>query len=342
MSFRLTAPVLVALLLVACGEKLPEDEAKAAGPRLVVATKLSVGGTGRSLRYSGEVRARYEIPMAFRVGGKIVARSVDVGASVTRGQVLARLDPEDFQLVAAQAASNAALADADLRRAEELREKNFVSQAALDARKSAAASARAQAELASNQAHYATLAADAPGIVTAVLAEPGQVVSAGQAVIKLARHGDREIAISLPETALAYVKTGSPAQVFLWANQQKPLAGVVREISPAADPATRTFAARVALAEVDANMPVGMSATVELAGPADQAIIVPLAAIFQQGDQPAVWVIGPDAKLILRPVEVARYTDNGAVVSRGLAAGEQIVAAGAFKLHAGETVKVAP
>lgn len=334
------ASLSVAVLAVAaCGEKLPPPDTVTAAPRLVKAMKVSRGGTAPEARFSGEVRARYESVVGFRVGGKLIERLVDAGARVGAGQALARLDPADTRLSATQAEATAALAEADLKRAQDLRSKNFVSQAALDARESTARAAAAQAQLARNQANYTTLSADAAGVVAAVLAEPGQVVSAGQAVFRLARDGDREVAISLPETALATARAGSAASVTLWADG-KTYPGRVREIAPAADAATRSFAARVSLVGAPAELPLGMSATVSFVGAGDLSVTVPLAAIFQQGDKPAVWVIGKDNTVTLRPVEVSRYGDDGAVLKSGVSEGETIVAAGAFKLTAGETVRI--
>jgi RND family efflux transporter MFP subunit len=328
------------LLLAACGEKAPPADAAGTGPRPVRAIVVGPSAADGSRRYSGEVRARFESTLGFRVGGKLVERLVDTGARVKAGQPLARLDPADARLAASQAEANRALAQADLKRTEDLRARNFVSQSALDAKVTAAKAADVQAQLAKNQAVYTTLAADAPGVIAAVLAEPGQVVSAGQGVFRIARDGEREVAISLPEAALAGLRTGGAATIALWADG-KQYAGKVREIAPAADPATRTFAARVAIDGAGAGLPLGMTATVGLPNhPAGERLVIPLAAILQTGDTPVVWVIGKDDSLIRRPVEIERYGDDGATVKRGLEAGERIVAAGAFKLIEGEKVRV--
>jgi len=331
--------LLVLPLLAACGEKAPPPETVDTGPKLVKAMKVGAGGTAQDDRYSGEVRARIETQLGFRVGGKLVERLVDVGARVGAGQPLARLDPADLQLAATQAEANRALAAAELKRTEELRQKNFVSQAALDARQTAATAAAAQAQLARNQAAYATLAADAPGVIAAVLAEPGQVVGAGQAVFRLARDGAREVAIAIPESRLAGLQVGAAATVELWGG--KTYKGKLRELAPAADPASRTFAARIGILDADADVVLGRTAAVRFAQTGASEIVVPLAAILQQGERPAVWVIGADGTVSQRPIEVARYADQGAVVAAGLQAGETIVAAGAFKLAAGEKVRVA-
>jgi len=343
-------PLLVLPFLVACGEKAPPQTIDT-GPRIVKALKVGAGGTAsagsaantgaaQDDRYSGEVRARIEAPLGFRIGGKLVDRLVDVGARVRPGQPLARLDAADQQLALAQAEANRALADAELKRTQELRQKNFISQAALDGKQTAATAAAAQAKLAKNQAAYTTLVADAPGVIAAVLAEPGQVVGAGQQVFRLARDGEREVAIAIPESRLAGLKVGAAATVELWSG--KSFQGRLRELAPAADAASRTFAARVRIVDADADIALGMTASVRFAQPAASEIVVPLAAILQQGEHgAAVWVIGADGAVSQRPVEIARYGDQGAVVAAGLQVGETIVAAGAFKLAAGEKVRIA-
>ena len=332
-------------LLAACGEKLPPPDAVVTGPRLVKALKVGAGGTAHEQRYSGEVRARIESTLGFRVGGKLAERLVDAGARVKAGQPLARLDPVDAQLTVAQAEANRALAAAELLRSRELQAKNFISQAALDAKVTTAKAAEAQAQLAKNQATYTTLAADAAGVVAAVLAEPGQVVAAGQGVFRIARDGEREVAVNIPESRIAGLNIGAAATVTLWAGQNnaggKTYRGRLRELAPAADPATRTFAARIAILDADAAVALGMTASVSFAQGNDAQIVVPLAALLQQGEQAAVWVIGADATVSQRVVVVERFADSGAVLKSGLQPGETIVAAGAFKLVAGEKIRVA-
>jgi len=345
MTSRRLAPAILlplVLALAACGEKSPPPAAPTQATKLVKMLKVGAGDTANEQRYSGEVRARYESTAGFRVGGKIVERLVDAGARVKAGQPLARLDPSDARLTATQAEANRALAAADLQRTQDLREKNFISQAALDAKQTAAKAAEAQAGLAKNQATYTTLSADAAGVVAAVLAEPGQVVAAGQGVFRLARDGEREVAISIPESRVAGLKVGAGATVELWAGEErKPYKAVLRELAPVADAATRTFAARVSILDADAAIALGMTASVSFAQAAEEKIVVPLAAIMQQGNQAAVWVIGKDNAVTQRPVEVERYADAGAVLKSGLAVGEHIVAAGAFRLTAGEKVRIA-
>lgn len=343
-------PVPIVVLLAALSGACSEVPPPAAAPKLV--RTLIVGGGDTAIEatqrsYSGEVRARVETTLGFRVAGKIIERRVDAGMAVKPGQVLARLDPADAGLQLTQAEAQRALAAADLARYRDLKAKNYISASALDARETAYKAAEAQAQLAKNQASYTTLVADRKGVIGQVLAEPGQVVGVGQAVFRLAPDGDREIAIALPEGEVAGFKLGQPAEVSLAAaggTAGKPLTGRLREISPVADPVTRTFAARVSLKDADPLLPLGLTATVRFPnGTAGETKrIVPLTAIFQQGNQPAVWLVGADGTVKLQGVSVAAFTDAGAVVTAGLAGGEQIVTAGVNLLTAGEKVRVAP
>ena len=337
---------LLPFLLAACTEAPPPP----AAPKLVRTLKVGVGDTaldGADRSYSGEVRARIETTLGFRVAGKLVERRVDVGAAVKAGQVLARLDPADAGLQLTQAEAQRVLAEADLARYRDLKARNYISASALEARETTFKAAAAQAALAKNQAAYTTLVADRAGVIGQVLAEPGQVVSVGQAVFRLAPDGEREIAITLPEGEVAGFKLGQAATVTFWAGSgqaAKPLVGRLREISPVADPVTRTFTARVSLKDADPLLPLGMTATVRFPTGAAGAtrLIVPLTAISQQGNQPAVWIVGADSTVKLQAVSVSAYTDSGAVVTGGLAGGEQIVAAGVNLLTAGEKVRVSP
>lgn len=345
---KLAPLFLLPFLLAACSDApLP---APASVPRLVRTLKVGAGATASEdgLRaYSGEVRARSEITLGFRVPGKLVERRVDVGQAVKAGQVLARLDPADSGLQLTQAEAQRALAAADLARYRDLRAKNFVSASALDARETTYKAAEAQAQLAKNQAGYTTLVAERNGVVSQVLAEAGQVVGAGQAVFRLAPDGEREVAISIPESEVGAFKPGQVAKVSFWARAgaaSMPVSGRLREVSPVADPVTRTFAARISLQDADPLLPLGMTATVRFPTGAGgtPALVVPLTAIFQQGERPAVWIVGANNTVSLQAVSVAAYTDAGAVVTGGLAGGEQIVVAGVNLLMAGEKVRVVP
>lgn len=342
---KLAPLFLLPFILVACSEPPPPP----ATLKLVKTIKVGAGETASEslLRsYSGEVRARIETTLGFRVAGKIVERRVDAGTVVTAGQVLARLDPADAGLQATQAEAQRALAAAELARYRDLKAKNFISASALDAKETAFKAAEAQAALAKNQTAYTTLVADRAGVIAQVLAEPGQVVAVGQPVFRLTPDGEREVAIAVPEGEVAGFKAGQAAEVTFWATpgaSLKPLAGRLREISPLADAVTRTYAVRVSLKDADPRLPLGMTATVRFpsGAPGATRLMVPLTAIFQQGKQPAVWKVGADDTVTLQAVSVAEFTDGGAVVVGGLNGGEQIVAAGVNLLSAGEKVRIA-
>ena len=334
MKLRLLTPLFCLSVLVGCSEPPPPP---AVAPVVKVLTAGETSSASTRI-YSGEVRARYETTLAFRVSGKLVERLVDVGAVVRPGQPLARLDPADLALQAGQAESQRVLAAADAQRYRDLRSKNFISQSALDAKETALQTANAQADLARNQASYAVLKADKVGAIAQVAAEPGQVVAAGQAVFRLAEAGENEVAIAIPESQLAGLKPGATAEVVLWADR-KPLRGKLRELSPVADAATRTYAARVSLLDSDPALALGMTATVRFTRDAGNVLTVPHAAIFQQGSRPAVWVVGADDTLALRSVAVSAYTDAGATIADGLQLGERIVVAGVHKLVAGQKVR---
>lgn len=336
-QFLRAAFVLAALSLAACSKSpLPPEPL-----RPVLTAVLGERADDNASTYSGEVRSRYETPLAFRIGGKIATRLVDVGASVKAGDVLARLDAADSALSASAANAQFDLASADLARYRELRSKNFVSQAALDAKETSFKSAKAQAELARNQSDYTVLRADHAGVVEALAAEVGQVVAAGQTVVRVARTDALEVAIAIPEARLP--ERLKAARITLWADEQASYQGVLRELSPVADALTRTYAARVTIIKPDTRVQLGMTAKVSFVAskaPVETAqLAVPLAAIFQQDGQPALWIVGADQTLSLRPVAVAAYGEQRAVIASGVTAGERIVVAGVHKLTAGEKIK---
>ncbi len=336
-----------ALVLVGCARQ----EAPPARERPVL-TGVIGGSSGsgdsgddRALSYAGEVRSRYETALAFRIPGKVTARLVDAGARVKPGDVLARLDPSDTALSLAAAKAQLELADADARRFRELRAKNFVSQSALDAKETTLKAAQAQADIARNQSAYTTLRAEEAAVVAAVAVEVGQVVAAGQTVFRLARTDTLEVAVAIPEASVAALRARplAPARVTLWADDAASYAGHLRELSPIADALTRTYAARVALARPDAKIALGMSATVSfeqaaVAGAAPR-LAVPLTAVFQDHGQPALWIVGSDDTIALRPVVIAAYTETSALIASGVRGGERYVVAGVHKLSAGAKIR---
>jgi RND family efflux transporter MFP subunit len=324
------------LLVAACGAPPPPPSETA----IVRTTIVAVTSSSLSRTYSGETHARYELPLSFRIGGKMLERKVDVGTHVVAGQTLALLDPADLALQVVQAKSQHALALADALRYRDLRDKNFVSQSALEAKDTTLRAAESQLGLANNQATYARLVADKPGVIAATLVEPGQVVAAGQAVVRVAQDGEREVAIALPESAVGKLSLGADATISLWSGSRS-YRGRLRELAPAADAATRTFAARVSLLDPDPAVQLGMTASVAFNTPGLSALVIPLSAIFQKGDEAAVWLVGGDSVVTLMQIKVASYADGGALIAHGLVGGERIVTAGVHKLTAGQKVRLA-
>lgn len=338
------------LLLGGCSKPVEKTE----DIRPVRVMKLESGNVDTVAEFSGDVRARYESRLGFRVGGKIVARKVEVGSAVKRGQVLMQLDPQDLQLAQAQAnaglkaaESNRDLARAELKRYQELREKNFVSQAVLDSKETAYKAAQASYDQAvagyrnqSNQAGYAALQSDVDGIVTGIDAEAGQVVSAGTPVVRVAQSGEREIVIGIPEDRVEDLRRVSDVRVRTWADRERIIPGKVREISPVADPATRTYTAKVSIPASAENVKLGMTAYVAFAAKSENAAIrLPLTALFQDKSNTAVWVVENGA-VKLAPVQVAGTAGNDILVSGGVAPGQTVVTAGVNLLKPGQKVKI--
>jgi len=357
MRIRPSALVEVSLLaLLAAGGGCSEKPPVTLEPRLVNVVRANLASASSDVGYSGEVRARYETDLSFRVPGKIVARNVEIGSNVKQGDVLARLDREDQQLNAQGAQSQLAAAKseyqqskAELERYTDLYQKQFISKAEFDRRENAYNVAKAkldqaQAQLAvtRNQTGYTDLSADHAGVVTAILIEVGQVVAAGQAVMKLARTGEREVDISIPENRLAELNAARQIDISLWANPEKIYDGKLRELSPSADPVTRTYAARISVRNADASMKLGMTATVYLRGMQRAAsVLLPATALFQKNGAPAVWIVDPKNNQVkLVPVDIGEYVEDKVTVLSGLAPGDLVVRAGVHKLFAGEKVRV--
>jgi RND family efflux transporter MFP subunit len=330
--------LLIALAgtLIACSKETP-PQVKTERPALTQIVGLVTGENSNVL--SGEIRARHEIDMGFRVNGKIVERLVEAGSVVKKGQILARLDPADANLQASSSAAQLQLADDELKRYRELNRRGFISQSALDAKETAHKTAAAQAGLLRNQVDYTTLRAEHAGVISTTMADAGQVVSAGQPVLKLAQEGEIEVAIAIPESSLTLYKVGDAAEISLLADNSATLTGRLRELSPSADPISRTYAARIAL-NASAKLALGMTARVRFISKQDAELTVPVSAIYQQGTQSAVWIVAPDHSVSLRAVQVAAYRDEGAVIRQGLKSGERIVSAGVHRLSAGEKIHI--
>lgn len=351
---------LAAALLGACGKQdaAPEPE------RAVRTQVLRASSSGQLHEYAGEVRARTESRLSFRVGGKLLARKVNVGDTVKPGQVLAVLDPQDLILgqEAAKAGLQAARANrdqlgAELKRFIELQQQGFISAAKLERRDLAFKAAQAQLEQArtqsvaqSNQVAYAQLSADVAGVVTAVFAEPGMVVGAGTPVLQLAHEGPRDVVFSVPEDQLGRLResaaTPGALTVRLW-SEIKPGASAaapshalsLREIPAAVDPATRTFQIKGDAGRLDAR--IGQTATVLLASPrVAEAVKLPLSAILQTQGQTSVWVLDAATMTVRQQaIQVGGADGNEVLVAAGLSPGQEVVIAGVHVLKPGQKVK---
>jgi len=337
-------------ILGACSK--PAEKTEDIRPVRVI--QLAADNVGVVAEFSGEVRARVESRLGFRVAGKIVARKVDVGTQVKRGQVMMQLDPQDLQLAQAQAnaglkaaESNLSLAKAEYERYKDLREKNFVSQAVLDTKETAYQAAQAsyaQAAAAfknqSNQTGYTTLVSDVDGVVTGVDAEVGQVVGAGTPVVRVAQAGEKEIVIGIPEDKVDVLRRISDVRVKIWAHPNELIRGKIREISPIADPATRTYTTKVSIPSAPADVRLGMTAYVTFAAKSPNAMIkVPLTALHQERSVTSVWVVENNAVRLV-PVQVGAPSGNEMLLTGGVTSGQTIVTAGVNLLKQGQKVSI--
>lgn len=357
---RIPALTLSTLALAGALAACSRPEPPAEPLRAVRTLTVGLGSATASSEYAGEVRARVESRLGFRVGGKLLKRSVELGDSVKAGQLLAQLDAADLQLgqEAAQAALRAAQANfeqarADLTRAKDLFAQNFVGAAEVERRETALKAAqggldqaRAQAGVQGHQADYARLLADASGVITAVEAEPGMVVGAGTPVIRLAQDGPRDVVFGVPEDRLPQLRAlrGKPGalKVAVWGGApgaQPELAATVREVAAAADPSTRTFLVKADLGGADVRL--GQTATVRMAGASRDGVVrLPLAAVFEQGGRSNVWLLDAATMSVhLQPVTVAGADGRQLLIDSGLSASQEVVTAGVHALTQGQKVK---
>jgi RND family efflux transporter MFP subunit len=334
------------------------SEAKV-GQEIARPVKVAVVGeavSGRTLTYSGVVRPRIESAVGFRVAGKIVERLVNAGDRVEIDQVIARLDDIDLRLAenSAKAAVDAArsrrdIARDNLERGKALLPQAAISQAAYDTRRNemdaaaaALESAEAQLRQASNAAGYATLRADKGGIVTSVMAEPGQVMNIGQAVITLAHLGETEVAVAVPEQDAGFLTIGQQASVTLWAGPRNSIEGRIREIAGQADPASRTYAIRIAVSGAPQTMRFGMTASVALQIDDEaSALVLPVAALVDGDGSPAVFVVDAAKRTVRKmPVTVSGAAESGVRIASGLRAGDVVVIGGVQFLRDGMAVRL--
>jgi RND family efflux transporter MFP subunit len=327
--------------------------------RAVRTVKVGAEALAGGVDYAGEVRARTESRLGFRVGGKLVRRAVELGDTVHAGQLLAQLDPQDLKLaqeaaqaglLAAQTSHDQALADQ--RRTKELFDQGFVSAAELERRdntlKSAAASlaqARAQLNVQGNQAGYAQLLADVSGVVTGVDAEPGAVLGAGTPVLRIAQDGARDVVFQVPEDKVKAMRLllsrKNALLVSIWGSEQL-VPATLRELAAAADPATRSFVAKADIGAADVRL--GQTATVTVAAGqaagAVPAIKLPLEAVSEQSGRTVVWLFDANSGTVQpQPVTLAAHEGRRAVIASGLASGQEVVVAGVHALSPGLKVK---
>lgn len=350
-AFFLMVLSAVTLALTACSR----EQAAPEPVRAVKVMTVGLEGLQGETVYAGEVRARIESRLGFRVGGKLTQRTVDLGQQVSAGQVLAALDPQDYQLsaqaaqaqlLAAQTQRDVALAD--YRRFESLKAQGFISGAELDRREAslkaaeaALVQARSQSQAQTNQVGYAQLQATAAGVVTALEAEVGQVLAAGQPVVRLAHDGPRDVVFNVPEQAVGRFKPGLAMQAQL-AGQSETLPGRVREVAASADPVTRTFTVKLAL-ESSQRWPLGATVNVvsplQTRAPAVQAIQLPVSALRQDGEATAVWLLD-EASMTLQSqkVTLGAVQAQQVVIASGLQPGQKVVVAGVHVLSPGQKV----
>jgi RND family efflux transporter MFP subunit len=351
MNMTRTGLILLALLT---GCEQPPEPPPPPRPALVMIVGAIAAANVMAL--VGEVRPRYESGQGFRINGKIIERMVDVGTQVKKGQVLARLDAADTHLNAAAALADVRAAEAgyslaltEVQRQRQLFAKKFISASALDGREAELKTAgaklaqvKAQANVSANQTQYTKLSADRDGIVTTVRAEPGQVVEMGDVVVQIADTREIEVLVAVPESRMAEVKPNAAVTIKMWADPQKAYTGVVREIAPAADSATRAFNVRVSLKDADAAVKLGMTAGVKFiqqSGQPDTGLLIPSAALTAINDKKIVWVIDADNKAQPRAVVAGQFTESGVMIVSGLQAGEKIAIAGVHTLVKDQTVK---
>ncbi len=351
---RLLAGVALAAMAVAlagCNNSVAQ-KAEPIRPVLVATAHYEAETPERS--FVGTIRPRIESDLGFRVPGKVAKRLVEVGQRVDVGQPLATLDEVDLKLQAEQAeaelrAATGVLAQAAAAetRAKNLRVNGWTTDAQLDQAKAAADEARARlnraersVDLTRNSLSYATLEADARGVVTATLIEPGQVVAAGQTAIRVARLAEKEAVVAIPETLVERAKSGA-ATVTLWSDPNRKYAAKLRELSPSADPATRTYLAKFSLPDAGENVELGMTATLTLADAATERVArLPLSALFRQGGDASLYVVDDKGEVALKPVKVKSYESNDVVISGGVEEGAKVVALGVQKIDPSQRVRV--
>jgi RND family efflux transporter MFP subunit len=344
---------LIALiaLLAACHDK----QETGADIRPVRTAVVGNGMYGDNLTYTGEIRARHESDLGFRVAGKLIVRPAEVGASVTVGTVLAQLDPADEKVAMGSAQSAVSAAQAEVARAaseeasyRHLLERGLTTRTAYIAQQTATKTAQsrlqqaeADLDLRHRQLNYTTLRADRAGVITRVSADVGAVLAQGQAVVTLAEPSELDVVFDAADTQVDAVRNSKTVAAALLSARDKPLVAYVREVSPSADPITRTYRVKCTLPGQPRGWRLGLNAIVTLeAGHSAQGIRIPSTALYEKDRKSAVWIVKVDQTIELRPIVVARYDTDSVEVSSGLRSGERIVTAGVHKLLVGQKVRL--
>jgi RND family efflux transporter MFP subunit len=344
--------IAAALATAACREAPPPPKAEVRPVRSVVVQSRPADDV---VSLTGTVQPQTEINFSFRIDGRMVERRVEVGNQVRVGQVLAVLNPDNEQDSVRQAEANLAAARARATEARNTLERNrpllaqgFISKAAFDnlqatatATQAQADAAQAQVSLASNRLGYTNLVADAPGIVTAIGAEPGEIVQAGRSIVQIARQGGRDAVFDVPPAIKDSAPSNPNITVTLASDPKVSAAGTVREVSPRADPATGTFRVRVSLANPPERMRLGTTVTGRMKVDNPGGMEIPASALTNSDKQPAVWVVDPKTETVsMRSIEVGRFEQNRVMVAKGLQDGEIVVTAGVQALRPGQKVRL--
>ncbi|HKM71965.1 MAG TPA: efflux RND transporter periplasmic adaptor subunit [Stellaceae bacterium] len=351
---RLKVAIGVFGLISALAGCKKEETAAAPDIRPVRTVTVEPKEAGDTLSLTGEIQPRYQTDLGFRVNGKILERPVDVGTQVKKGDLLARLDPQQYRQDFEVAKAEVAKADAEVTRsqAQEYRQRELLKNGhttrvhydlALKTFKTAQAeldSSRARQVQASENLGYTDLKADADGVISAIGAEPGQVVSAGQMVVRLAQPGEREAVFNVAEAGFKNPPSNPTVAVELVSNPDIKASGKVRYVSPQADPTTRTFTVRVSLPDAPPQMRLGANVVGSVTMKEGMAVTIPGSALFQKDGQPAVWIVDKDGTVQLKPITVERYQGDAIVVGSGLTQGDVVVTGGVQKLLPGQKVRL--
>jgi membrane fusion protein, multidrug efflux system len=351
---HLTGAVSILVLISAVTACKKEEQAAAPNIRPVRTVTVEPREAGETVSLTGEIQPRYQADLGFRVNGKILERPVDVGTQVKKGDLLARLDPQQYRQDLEVAKAEVAKADAEVTRSRaqeyrqsELLKNGHTTQVAYDQALKTFTTAQAQADAArarevqaSENLGYTDLTADNDGVISAIGADPGQVVGAGQMVVRLAQPGEREAVFNLAEATFKNPPKNPTVEVALVSNPDIKAEGKVRYISPQADPATRTYTVRVSLPDAPPQMRLGANVIGSVTVNQGSSITIPGSALLQKDGRPAVWLVDKNGTVELKPITVQRYQDDSVVVGDGLAQGDVVITAGVQKLLPGQKVSL--